>query len=186
MAYAITQKVEQVERKRRTREREPEKDAKKKEKRKACNTGRSRVVSHHSTLPAQRSLTAESGRDPVFSPWYDRRQHPLPRSALCTARQPGFHHPQKAGRANRLAHPWLAARRNPPWSLLHHGPHDKDKHTANDKSNWPQNEKGHFIHIQCTVSTGPIDHGSRCQHVVACGGTRELFVIRPSICDLPS
>ena len=95
MAYAITQKVEQVERKRRTREREPEKEAKKKEKRKACNTGRSRVVSHHSTLPAQRSLTAESGRDPVFSPWYDRRQHPLPRSALCTARQPGFHHPRK-------------------------------------------------------------------------------------------
>ena len=45
---------------------------------KACNTGRSRVVSDHSTLPAQRSLTAESGRDPVFSPWYDRRQPSLP------------------------------------------------------------------------------------------------------------
>ena len=51
-----------------------EEERKKRRKKKACNTDHSRVVSHHSTTPAQRSLTSESGRDPVHSPWYDRRR----------------------------------------------------------------------------------------------------------------
>eukprot|EP00047_Mylnosiga_fluctuans_P024091 m.152096 g.152096 ORF g.152096 m.152096 type:complete len:771 (-) comp9774_c0_seq4:385-2697(-) len=53
------------------------------QKKEAYNTDHSRVVSHHSTTSAQRRLTAESGRDPVHSPWYDRRHREEVGNALC-------------------------------------------------------------------------------------------------------
>eukprot|EP00047_Mylnosiga_fluctuans_P024089 m.152245 g.152245 ORF g.152245 m.152245 type:complete len:314 (-) comp9774_c0_seq14:964-1905(-) len=56
------------------------------QKKEAYNTDHSRVVSHHSTTSAQRRLTAESGRDPVHSPWYDRRRRRVARVCLCIMR----------------------------------------------------------------------------------------------------
>ena len=40
---------------------------------KAYNTGTSRVVPHHSTIPAARSLTSRFGWDVVYSASYGRR-----------------------------------------------------------------------------------------------------------------
>ena len=69
---------------------------KKKSREEAYNTDHSRVVSHHSTTSAQRSLTSESGRDPVHSPWYDRRHGLHEQSALlCPA--PGVEETRRTG-----------------------------------------------------------------------------------------
>ncbi len=77
-AYPISPQISKKRRRRRRRKKEG-----------ACNTDRSRVVSDHSTTPAQRSLTSESGRDPVHSPWYDRRRMYI--ALLCFIC--GSHHP---------------------------------------------------------------------------------------------
>ena len=45
---------------------------------KGHNTRDSHVVTHRSTSRARRCLTAEIGRDPVYSAWYGRVRHPQP------------------------------------------------------------------------------------------------------------
>lgn len=114
------------------------------------------MVSHHSTLPAQRSLTAESGRDPVFSPWYDRRQHTLLCTALSTTPcHPFVQKPQPA--APLLPRGCPAACRNPPCTLPRHAAARQAVVTTRPQSNWPQNEASSAAKLtttaKCTVST---------------------------------